>query len=115
MWKDIDAETSKKQIIKCDKKIKSPEDWMNYAWEIMNEYMDFRKPLWEFHFVEDYSDDLSAIIVRLHHAFTDGIGFVSMMSCMNDDEFKLKISKSFKEPSLLQKLVVLLLTPYYII
>ena len=76
--------------------------------------MDYSKPLWEFHLVEDFSDDLSAVIVRMHHAFTDGVGFVSMMSCMNDDKFKLKIDKKFPEPSLFQKFIFLLLTPYII-
>ena len=114
-WKDIHPDKALEQVIKCTKPIKSSEEWMEYACEIMQEYMDFSRPLWEFHLVEDFSEDLSAVIVRMHHSFTDGIGFVSMMSWLNDDQFKFKIDKRFKEPSIFQKLIVLLLTPYYII
>ena len=74
---------------------------MEYTCEHMQEYMDFSRHLWEFHLVEDFSEDLSAVIVRMHHSFIDGIGFVSMMSWMNDDQFKLKIDKRFKEHSIL--------------
>jgi len=38
------------------------------------------KPQWEMHLCEDYSKDTSVLFMRMHHSFTDGVGYVSMMS-----------------------------------
>ena len=114
-WKDIDPKIAKNQLIKCEENIKTQEDWINYSNRLMQEYMDYSKPLWEFHLVENYSGDLSAVIVRMHHSFTDGVGFVAMMSWVNDDKYKIKMDKKFHEPSLIQKLIICLCTPYIIV
>ena len=112
LWKDIDPKEAIKQLIKCDDIIKTQNDCINYSNKLMQEYMDYSKPLWEFHLVESYTEDLSVVIFRMHHSFSDGVGFVSLMSCINDDQFKTKINKAFKEPSLWLKIIVTIIAPF---
>jgi len=81
----------------------------------MNIDMDFSKPLWEFDLLEDFSDDLSLVFGKMHHSFTDGIGFSSMMSLLNDEDKRFKMDKKFPEASWKTKLYRILMTPYFII
>ena len=87
-WKDIDPKVAKNQLIKCEENIKTQEDWINYSNRLMQEYMDYSKPLWEFHLVENYSEDLSAVFVRMHHSFTDGVGFVLLKIILDETNNK---------------------------
>ena len=115
LWKDVDRELSINQILEWKANLKTEVEWLEYLNNILDENMDYSKPLWEFHFVENFSKHLSVIIVRTHHSFTDAIGFASMMSWMNDDQFIHKIDKKFPSLSLIQKLILILITPFYII
>ena len=64
------------------------------------------KPLWEFQLYEDYTETTSMVFMKMHHSFTDGIGFVCLMSCLNDEQFKTKGPKIIKEPSFFQHIVL---------
>ena len=46
--------------------------------------LDHRRPLWQFHLVEDYEPGRSALIVRIHHCIADGIALVGVMMSMVD-------------------------------
>ena len=74
--------------------------------------MDYSKPLWECHVIENYSDDTSAVIFRIHHSLSDGVGIVSMMSCVNDDKFSLRINKEFTQLNFFQRLILTVLSPF---
>ena len=41
------------------------------------------RPLWQFHLVERY-DGGSALVVRIHHCYADGIALVRVMLSMTD-------------------------------
>jgi diacylglycerol O-acyltransferase / wax synthase len=43
--------------------------------------LDFNKPLWQFHLVENY-DGGQALIVRIHHCIADGIALIGVMFSM---------------------------------
>ena len=45
--------------------------------------LDPSRPLWQFHLVERY-DGGSAVIVRIHHCYADGIALVQVMLSMTD-------------------------------
>lgn len=114
MWKDIDIELAKKQIIHDHTVLKNDQDCINYTQKIVNEHMDRNKPLWEFHLIENYSDKTSMVVIKMHHAFTDGIGYASLMSFINDSQFATTGSKPFPKPTLIQKIVLNLYTPYQV-
>jgi diacylglycerol O-acyltransferase len=46
--------------------------------ELMSTPLDFSKPLWQFHLVEDYGPG-SALVARVHHCIADGIALVRLM------------------------------------
>ncbi|HEY1091335.1 MAG TPA: wax ester/triacylglycerol synthase family O-acyltransferase [Burkholderiaceae bacterium] len=45
--------------------------------------LDPRRPLWQFHLIEDYEGG-SALIARIHHCIADGIALISVMMTMVD-------------------------------
>jgi WS/DGAT/MGAT family acyltransferase len=51
--------------------------------ELCMEPLDRRRPLWQFHLVEDYKGG-SAILVRIHHCIADGIALISVMHSLVD-------------------------------
>lgn len=80
----------------------------------MNEYMPYDKPLWEMYLLENYSENESIVFVRMHHSFTDGVGYVSLMSCINDEKYKIKMDKKFPEAGLVERVLLAIATPFYI-
>lgn len=49
--------------------------------------LDKTKPLWQFHLVEKYGGG-SALIMRIHHCYADGIALVQVLLSMTDSEAK---------------------------
>ncbi|MCO6452540.1 MAG: wax ester/triacylglycerol synthase family O-acyltransferase [Caldilineales bacterium] len=47
--------------------------------------LDFSKPLWEFHLIENYGDGC-VLFCRLHHAIADGIALMYVMLSLCDEE-----------------------------
>ncbi len=45
--------------------------------------LDMRRPLWQFHLVEDYQGG-SAMMVRIHHCIADGIALISVTQSLVD-------------------------------
>ena len=60
--------------------IKTDEQCVQYLNEICNQTLPRDKPLWECNLVEDYAEDKSALIIRMHHSFTDGAGYTGFMT-----------------------------------
>ncbi|QJR15185.1 WS/DGAT/MGAT family O-acyltransferase [Usitatibacter palustris] len=44
--------------------------------------LDFTKPLWQFHLVDNYAGGGSALILRIHHCYADGIALIQVMLSM---------------------------------
>ncbi len=53
------------------------------ASNLLSTPLDFSKPLWQFHFIEEYEEG-SAIIVRLHHCIADGMALMFLLLAMAD-------------------------------
>ena len=52
--------------------------------DLMSTPLDFNKPLWQFHLVEQYGDGC-ALICRLHHSMADGLALVQVLLSMADN------------------------------
>jgi WS/DGAT/MGAT family acyltransferase len=56
--------------------------------ELVNDFMstplDYSKPLWQFHLVENYGDGC-ALLCRLHHCIADGIALVRVLLDLTED------------------------------
>lgn len=52
--------------------------------DLMSTPLDFAKPLWQYHFVENYAQGC-ALIARLHHAMGDGLALVQVLLSMADN------------------------------
>ena len=53
--------------------------------DLMSTQLDFSKPLWQMHFVENYCEG-TAVVVRLHHCIADGIALMRVLLSMTDAE-----------------------------
>ena len=51
--------------------------------QLATEPLNRKRPLWQFHLVEDYQGG-SALIVRIHHCIADGIALISVTQSMVD-------------------------------
>lgn len=51
--------------------------------DLMSTPLDYSKPLWHFHLVENY-DGGTALISRLHHCLADGIALMQVLMAMTD-------------------------------
>ena len=111
LWKTVDVEVALKQIIKDDKDIHTEEEVLKYYEELSNQRMDKFKPLWEFRVIENYTETTSMITFRMHHGFIDAVGFVSVMSALDDKQFSTKMDKKIKKLSLFQEIVSAITTP----
>lgn len=51
--------------------------------------LDFSKPLWQFHLIENYHDngkENSVLIVRIHHCYADGIAMINVLLSMTETD-----------------------------
>lgn len=51
--------------------------------QLCTEPLDRTRPLWQFHFVENYEGG-SALMVRIHHCIADGLALISVMQSLVD-------------------------------
>jgi len=61
-------------------------DVFDIAAPIAMQGFDRARPLWEFTLIEGLDDDRSALITKVHHAITDGVGGVKLMMAILDIE-----------------------------
>jgi diacylglycerol O-acyltransferase len=67
----------------------APHTWdivMAIAGAAASEEFDHSRPLWEFTLVEDLEDGRAALVMKLHHSLTDGIGGVQLALFLFDLE-----------------------------
>ncbi len=56
------------------------------AGDLMSTPLDYTKPLWQLHIVENCADARGAMIVRLHHCIADGLALVRVLLSLADTE-----------------------------
>ena len=112
-WKDTNFEIAKAQIKKCTKDIKTDQQCVEYVNELLNEQMPIDKPQWEMYFLEDFSEEESVIFMKMHHCFTDAMGFVGMLSFLHDNQLSFKADKKFPILSILERVFFTIVGPVY--
>jgi diacylglycerol O-acyltransferase / wax synthase len=65
--------------------------------ELCSQPLDRTRPLWQFHFIEDY-DGGSALIARIHHCIADGIALISVMLSITDGGAEPPVRKRREKP-----------------
>jgi diacylglycerol O-acyltransferase / wax synthase len=55
---------------------------LDMAGVIAMQAFDKDRPLWELYVVDGLEEERSALILKLHHSITDGVGMVRMTSCL---------------------------------
>ena len=71
-------------------------------------------PWWDINFLEDYSCDCSVVFFRVDHTFADGVGIISLISCLLDNEFRIKMKKKFEPLSLLWQIIYTVTGQYHL-
>mgnify|MGYP001184979933 FL=1 len=66
------------------------------ASNLLSTPLDFSKPLWQFHLVEDYQGG-SALILRIHHCYADGIALIQVLLTLTDSTADLQSDPVRKE------------------
>lgn len=111
-WKEVTEEFANKQIMQLEMDLKSEDDCMAYLNKIARTEIDITKPRWEFRHVENYTKDKSVVFFRMHHGWCDGVGFVSLMSALTDNQFTTKLTKQIIKLSLIEKIWIGITTPF---
>jgi diacylglycerol O-acyltransferase / wax synthase len=68
------------------------KDLEDYVSQMASEPLDFTKPLWQFHVVENYQGG-SAFVTRIHHCYADGIALISVMMSLTGESLDASLSK----------------------
>src|SRR5262249_45354785 len=55
-------------------------DLLDFCQPIAMQSFDRDRPLWEFYVVEGLAGGKAGLVMKLHHAISDGVGLVQMMS-----------------------------------
>lgn len=71
------------------------KDLEDYVSELASEPLDFTKPLWQFHLVENYLGG-SALVSRIHHCYADGIALISVMLSLTGESKEASLIKPKK-------------------
>jgi WS/DGAT/MGAT family acyltransferase len=64
-----------------------------YVSQMASVGLDFTKPLWQFHVIENYHGGGSALLTRIHHCYADGIALISVMLSMTGDSAEVSLAK----------------------
>ncbi|MEX2476424.1 wax ester/triacylglycerol synthase family O-acyltransferase [Marinobacter sp.] len=59
--------------------------------------LDFRRPLWHIHYIDNY-DGGCALLIRIHHCIADGISLVRVLLSLTDTTPEAKLSRLATKP-----------------
>lgn len=96
-WWETDKAFDLKNHLKRDKLPGkgTKKDLQDYMSRMASEPLDFKKPLWQFHLIEDYQGG-SALVSRIHHCYADGIALISVMLSLTGESPEASLSKPLK-------------------
>ena len=60
--------------------------------QMASEPLDFTKPLWQFHLVENYQGGC-ALIMRIHHCYADGVALISVMLSLTGETSEASLAR----------------------
>ena len=86
--------------------------------EFMSELQSLREPLgfvqWRLYFIEDFSEDESVMVYKVHHSLADGIATVLMFSGLTDEPKIENYPRIMPHMSVFMKLFITLVMPIYV-
>ena len=96
-WWDTDKNFDLKHHLKRDKLPGkgSKKDLQDYMSKMASEPLDFTKPLWQFHLIQDYQGG-SALVSRIHHCYADGVALIRVMLSLTGDSPAASLAKPLK-------------------
>jgi diacylglycerol O-acyltransferase len=74
-------------------------DVLDLAGTMASSPFDTTRPPWEFTVVEGLADGTAAVIQKVHHSFTDGVGAVGLSRLLFDEEPDPPLDVPFEPPS----------------
>ena len=69
------------------------KELQEYVSQMASIGLDFTKPLWQFHLIENYQGGGSALLTRIHHCYADGVALISVMLSMTGDSAESSLAK----------------------
>ena len=114
-WKDVGVEKAMDQVKYDPTKFDSEKEFVAHLNCLLAMPFDKDTPLWEIRLFEGFDSNTSLFTIKCSHSFTDGLGVISMTSCIEDDQFTANSPFKSFEPSLLQNLLLPFLALYKII
>lgn len=106
LWKDIDAEKAMNQVKFDESKFDTEQEFANYLSDLLAIKFEEGTPLWEIRQLRGFDPDTSIIVIKCHHSLTDGLGMISLVSCLDDEQFSMRSPFKNFQPSLLQTLAL---------
>lgn len=61
-----------------------PAQVLRWSEPVVTEGLDRSRPLWQITLIEGWPDDRAALLLKLHHTFTDGLGAVKLLGVLFD-------------------------------
>jgi diacylglycerol O-acyltransferase / wax synthase len=68
------------------------KDLEDFVSQMASEGLDFTKPLWQFHLIENYNGGC-ALVTRIHHCYADGIALIGVMLSLTGETAEASLSK----------------------
>lgn len=98
LWQEIDPAVAMKQVKICEEKIRDEDSLTKYCEKQLARKLDRSSPPWEIHFIEEFEKDTCVMVMLIQHSVCDATGFVSLMSALLDNQFKLTLKKHIEPP-----------------
>ncbi|MFO8142938.1 MAG: wax ester/triacylglycerol synthase family O-acyltransferase [Marinobacter sp.] len=68
------------------------EELQALASDLNSTSLDFRRPLWQMHYIDNYQDG-AALLIRIHHCIADGISLARVLLSLTDPSPEPKLEK----------------------
>lgn len=115
--KELDDEEWRKQmgnVVRLQQNVTSPEELREFALKENESYDFYEAPQYRFYLIPDYAPDRSAILVKVHHSLSDGLGFVTFLQSLND-VYRHEDLPAMKPLSFLKEMLINLISPFLIL
>lgn len=76
---DPDFDISRHIYAAADPEIRTTEQLQRFAGAEASRPLPDDRPRWQFHFVEQFEEESSALVVRIHHSIADGIALMAVI------------------------------------
>ena len=104
----------KGQVVELKEGISSEKELKDFVCREQSVYDQYDKPQYKFFLVPDYMPGKSAVVLKIHHSFTDGLGIATFFQ-MFTDEYDPKNLPAMKPLGFCKQLFTFLISPLLIL